>query len=78
MFFLCLPKNENKGRCRINGQDAEFRIIRGNIEWRHLGDEDWNVRGIMFKTTKGKLTEYTCNNGPGSKGPYTIITPELI
>jgi len=77
MFFLTLPKGERSGKCRINGQAAEFRVTAQAISFRYDGETDWQERRILDQSDGGKLVQYFCDDGPASEGPYTIIHPAL-
>lgn len=78
MLMISLPKSEPAGNCRINGRPAEYRVALDHLEFRYEGDEAWDRRRILDAFQDGDVIRYSCDDGPGSAGPYVILRPPLM
>jgi hypothetical protein len=77
MLMLSIPKSEPIGNCSINGRPAEYRVDLDHLEFRYEG-EAWDRRRILDAFQDGDVIRYSCDDGPGSTGPYVILRPQLI
>jgi len=88
--MLTLPKGETSGKCRINGQDAEYQLLDNPktgpyIIWRYADENasrHWERRNILVadegKDCNGvECISYSCDDGQGSadRPPYVFISP---
>lgn len=76
MLMLSIPKAEPAGNCRINGKSAEYRVDSDHLEFRYEGEDAWDRRRILDAFHDGDVIRYSCDDGPGSTGPYLILRPQ--
>lgn len=69
MFALTLPRDEKSGRCRINGQEAQFKIEDDLLSFRFYdGSPKWDERLIVhIAPVDGELVTYLCSDANGDE-----------
>jgi hypothetical protein len=77
MLFVCIPNDELKGQCRINGEPKDFEIdpARRTFAFRPAGsDAAWDRRQILDACEGATLTNYVCADSDGSG---VVMFPEM-
>lgn len=77
MLLLSLPKSKLAGTCRINDQHAEYRVLKDHLEFRYEGQEAWDRRRILDAFQDDDQIRFSCDDWPGSEGPYILIRPDM-
>jgi hypothetical protein len=91
MFLLTVPTGETQGSCRINGREAEYKLLDNPqhgkyIVWRYADPNEsrhWDRRNVLSSEdiTDGndvECTSFMCDDGqaPGKdRPPYIIVKP---
>ena len=67
MLILSVPKSEPTGKCQINSEPAEYRVLSYFLEFRYEGQEFWNRRRILDYSQNGDLIQLFCDDGQSSE-----------
>jgi hypothetical protein len=89
MFLLTVPKGETQGSCRINGREAEYKLLDNPkhgryIVWRYADPNEsrhWDRRNVLSSEdikdgNDVECTSFMCDDGqaPGEqRPPYVVI-----